>query len=79
MHSVCTSLVGMGISYIKKRSKLFFCGTFSLLIAAIIYHAIFNSLVQSQYRILGFILPTLVCVPLFDHFRRGAVQNSKDG
>lgn len=77
MHSVCTSLTGMGISYIKKRRKLFYCGTFSLMTAVVIYHAIFNSLVQSQYCILGFILPTLVCVPLFSSFRRETRQSAE--
>ena len=75
MHSVSTSLVGMGVSYVRKRRKLFYCGTFSLLVAAIIYHAVFNSLVQSQYRIIGFILPALVCVPLFEHFHSRRDQN----
>jgi RsiW-degrading membrane proteinase PrsW (M82 family) len=63
MHSTCTSLVGLGAGYIRKRRKLFWCGTFSLLTSAIIYHGIFNSLVQSQYRFLAFVLPALVCVP----------------
>jgi len=51
MHSTCTFLVAMGISMIRKRRKLFICGTFSLLITAALYHAIFNTLVQSDYRL----------------------------
>ena len=50
MHSACTSLIGKGISYVHKRRKLFYCGTFSLLIAAIIAHALFNTLIQSKLR-----------------------------
>ena len=61
MHGICTSFVGMGMSYVKKRRKFFFCGTFALLITAIIYHGIFNTLVQSDYKIFAFIMPSLVC------------------
>ena len=50
MHSACTSMIGQGISYVHKRRKLFYCGTFSLLISAAIGHALFNTLIQSQYK-----------------------------
>ena len=65
MHGICTSFVGMGMSYVKKRRKFFFCGTFSLLITAIIYHGIFNTLVQSDYKMFAFIMPSLVCCAVF--------------
>ncbi len=73
MHSTCTSLVGMGASYIRKRRKLFWCGTFSLLTSAIIYHGVFNSLVQSEYRFLAFVLPAVICVPQLMVLRRNRV------
>ncbi len=63
MHSACTAMVGMGISYIYRRRKLFWCGIFSLLIAASIFHAIFNLLVQSDYRYLAFVWSALLFVP----------------
>ena len=31
LHGICTSLVGFGVSYVKKRKKLFYTGTFALL------------------------------------------------
>ena len=65
MHAACTATVGIGISYVRKRRKLFYCGTFSLLIAAVIFHAIFNSLVQTEYRYLSFVWSALLAVPLF--------------
>ena len=74
MHSTCTSMVGLGAGYIHKRRKLFYCGTFSLLIAAIIYHGIFNSLVQSGYRAFAFVLPTLISLPQLA-LRRRKTQN----
>lgn len=63
MHSACTSLVGQGISYVRKRRKLFYCGTFSLLISAIIIHALFNTLVQSRFRQGAFIAVVLMFAP----------------
>ena len=64
VHGICTVMVGWGISYIKKRRKFFYCGTFALLSAAIIYHAIYNLLVQSQYRYVGILLPTITYIPI---------------
>ena len=64
VHGLCTVMVGWGISYIRKRRKLFYCGTFALLSAAIIYHAIFNLLVQSDYQYAGVLLPILSYVPV---------------
>lgn len=63
MHSACTSLVGQGISYVRKRRKLFYCGTFSLLISAVIIHALFNTLIQSRLRQYAFIAVVLMYAP----------------
>ena len=46
MHGMCTLIIGFGISFVKKRRKLFAAGTFALLITAITYHSIFNMLVS---------------------------------
>lgn len=64
VHGICTVMVGLGISYIKNRRKFFYCGTFALLSAAIIYHAIYNLLVQSQYQYVGILLPTITYIPI---------------
>lgn len=63
MHGMCTLLVGVGISFAKKRSKIFVIGTFALLSTAITYHGIYNMLVQSPYEIVGFLLPILTYIP----------------
>ena len=65
MHGMCTLLVGFGISFIRKRYKLFAVGTFALLSAAITYHAIFNMLMQSKYSIIGALLPLATYLPFF--------------
>ena len=64
MHAICTVAVGYGICFVKKRRKLFYCGTFALLAMASIYHGIFNMLVQSDYKYLGFFLPAITYIPL---------------
>jgi RsiW-degrading membrane proteinase PrsW (M82 family) len=63
MHGMCTLLVGVGISFAKKRSKIFIVGTFALLSTAITYHGIYNMLVQSPYEVVGFLLPIITYIP----------------
>ena len=63
MHGMCTLLIGVGISFVKKRSKIFVVGTFALLSTAITYHGIYNMLVQSDYRAVGFLLPISTYIP----------------
>lgn len=63
MHGMCTLLVGLGISFVKKKRKLFFVGTFGLLSAAIVYHGIYNILIQSEYGIVGALLPIATYIP----------------
>ena len=63
MHGMCTLLVGVGIIFVKKKSKLFVVGTFALLSTAITYHGIYNMLVQSDYQIIGYLLPIATYIP----------------
>ena len=65
MHGMCTLLVGVGISFARKRSKVFVVGTFALLSTAITYHGIYNMLVQSEFEVIGFLLPMTTYVPFF--------------
>ena len=64
MHAICTVAVGYGICLVKKKPKLFYCGIFALLALASIYHGIFNMLVQSDYKYLGFFLPAVTYIPI---------------
>lgn len=75
MHGMCTLLVGVGISFAKKRSKIFIVGTFALLATAINYHGIYNMLAQSQYEIIGVLLPILTYTPFL--IWRIAIKNKK--
>ena len=63
MHGMCTLLVGVGISFVKKKSKLFAVGTFALLSVASVYHGIYNILIQSEYRAVGALLPIATYMP----------------
>ena len=63
MHGMCTLLIGVGISFVKKKRKLFAVGTFGLLSTAIVYHGIYNILIQSEYSIIGALLPVATYIP----------------
>ena len=65
MHGMCTLLVGVGISFVKKKKKMFAVGTFGLLSTAIVYHGIYNILIQSEYSIVGALLPIATYIPFF--------------
>ncbi len=79
VHGLCTVMVGYGISYIKKRRKLFFCGTFALLSGAIIYHATYNLLVQSQHPNTGVLLPVITYIPALLLLRSNAAKQTAKG
>ena len=64
MHGVCTLVVGYGMTFVHTRRKLFYTGTVALLAAAVIYHSVYNTLVQSQHQLVGFLLPVVTFVPV---------------
>lgn len=77
MHGICTGMVGICISYVRKKRKLFYCGIMATLDLAIVYHSIFNSLVQGQKDIqnyLGFAMPIMTYIPIV-YFIRKRSQN----
>ena len=59
LHSLCTPAVGVGISFIRDQKKMFLCGSFALLSMAIVYHSVYNTLIQSDYKYLGAAMPML--------------------
>ena len=65
MHGMCTLLVGVGISFVKKKRKLFAVGTFGLLSTAITYHGIYNILIQSKFAMIGALVPITTYIPFF--------------
>lgn len=80
MHGMCTLLVGVGVSFVKKRRKMFAVGTFGLLSTAIVYHGVYNILIQSQFSIVGALLPITTYIPFFIwrlRVKRRSAQTSK--
>lgn len=65
MHGMCTLLVGAGITFVRKKRKIFWVGTFALLSTAIIYHGTYNMLVQSRFEVIGHLLPISTYIPSF--------------
>ena len=64
MHGLCTFVIGFGLSYVRKKKKLYVTGTISMLCVAVMYHSLYNILVQSPYQVVGFVLPILSFAPL---------------
>jgi len=67
MHGICTGLVGICISFVRIKKKLLYCGLFAMFSLAIVYHSIFNSLVQSSSKpinYIGFALPISAYFPI---------------
>ena len=64
MHCICTLTVGYGMSFVHIRRKLFYTGTTALLAVAVIYHSIYNTLVQSSHQLVGFLLPVVTFIPV---------------
>ena len=64
MHGVCTLTVGYGMTFVHVRRKLFYTGTLGLLAAAVTYHSVYNTLVQSEHRLFGFLLPVITFIPV---------------
>ena len=64
MHGLCTLAVGYGMSFVYTRRKLFRTGTVAMLAAATIYHATYNTIVQSTHLWMGVLLPVVTLVPV---------------
>jgi len=79
MHVICTACVGLGMSLMSRRKRMFLPGTFSLLALAIIYHSIFNTMVETEsMKYLGVCLPILTYFPLL-HLLRKSRKKSEQG
>lgn len=74
MHGICTGMVGICISFIRKKKKLFYCGIMAAFDVAIVYHAIFNALVQADrlyLNYLGFALPITAYIAILYYNAKG--------
>ena len=64
MHCLTTFMVGYGMTFVHIKRKLFYTGTTALLAVATVYHSVYNTLVQSDHQLVGFLLPVLTFVPI---------------
>lgn len=64
MHGISTLAVGFSMTVASSDKKLSYTGTVAALSAAIIYHSIYNIMVQSAYPLLGILLPIATYIPL---------------
>lgn len=64
MHGICTLLVGLGLSFVHFRKKLFVTGTIALLSVAVVYHSMYNCFISAGLNIVALLLPTMVFVPV---------------
>ena len=74
MHSVSTMMIGVVLSIVMKQKKLLLPGTVAILCVAAAYHAIYNALVQTDLKYLGFVLPLVTYIALAPMTFKG--QNS---
>lgn len=64
MHGISALAVGFSMTFVANEKKLSFTGTLAALSAAIIYHSIFNIMVQSAHPMLGILLPIVSFIPI---------------
>lgn len=64
MHGISTLAVGFSMTVASSDRKLSYTGTVAALSAAIIYHSIYNIMVQSEHPVLGILLPAVTYIPL---------------
>ena len=64
MHGVSTLAVGYSMTKASAERKLSYAGTVAALSVSIIYHSIYNIMVQSEHSILGILLPIVSFIPL---------------
>ena len=69
---------GYVMSFVRKKKKLFYCGTITLLLLAVTCYSIFNMLVQSEsLKYFGFFLPAVTYIPIVIAQIRSAKKKAK--
>lgn len=64
MHAVSSLAVGYSMVLTNQNEKYHYTGTIAAISVAIIYHSIYNIMVQSIYPMLGILLPIITYIPL---------------
>jgi len=78
MHGLCTGAIGWGITLFKKGRLIVLPGLLATVIFSMIYHGIFNTLVQSdEHQVFGILLPALSYLPLLYLFSKNRMEKKK--
>lgn len=67
MHSLCTTLIAIGVVMLRNNKKLYWSGLFSFVSFAMVYHGIYNSLLQAPSPVLQKIavfIPIATFIPI---------------
>ncbi len=75
MHGVTAEVTGSGMIFINKKRKLFYTGIFGLLSLAIMYHSIYNMLIQSKYQYVAYLLPIITYLFIIVFIYREKINN----
>ena len=78
MHGISTLAVGYSMTYINRDRKLSYTGTVAALSAAIIYHSIYNIIVQSEHPALAVLLPCATFIPLLVIISKNKSSHNED-
>lgn len=72
MHGICTGAVGLGVRFIHEKKRMFVPSALALLVTAMTYHSLYNTLVQSEFRFACVVLPVVTLGGLYLYRRRVA-------
>lgn len=84
MHGICTAMLSLCLSFVRKKKKLFLCGLWAQFCVAMVYHSIFNALVQADLvalNYIGFALPILTYALILyatRHLRKSASADEEN-
>jgi RsiW-degrading membrane proteinase PrsW (M82 family) len=77
MHGICTGAVGLGVHFIHEKKRMFVPTALALLLTAMTYHSLYNTLVQSEYRYACVLLPLATLGALYLYRRRVAMLKER--
>ncbi len=80
MHSITTMLVANFVPYIHKKKKLFLCGVLCSFNLAVVFHAVFNLLVEAESTVanyIGYFLPVSIYMVINIFVLKRFVKKSK--
>ena len=64
MHGITTLFIGWVIFYVNFQRRLLLPGIIGTISLAILYHGIYNMLIQSPYQFVGIVLPLSTFIPI---------------